>query len=93
MKCLNWDDPITIPLPVAVCPYCGGSLLINPQEIYEAQDGWMLESFETECNSEPDIESDDWELWWHNHSLMPYIYQLPVNEKIKKWVNNNYRFK
>lgn len=59
----------------------------------EENDGWVAEQLEIDCDNEPDIESDEWDLWMHNHSDMPYVYQLPVNIMVENYINKNFRFK
>jgi len=44
------------------------------------------------AKTEPDIVSDDWDDWWETHNEMPYVYQLPVDEKIKSWMYKRFRF-
>lgn len=63
-----------------LCPYCKGNLTYRCN-------GWDIE-----CSTKPDMESDDWEDWIHQHSEMPYVYQLPVDEKVKDFINKKYRF-
>ena len=46
-----------------------------------------------DCESEPDdIESEEWEYFDATHYEMPYVYLLPVYERVKAWINYNYRF-
>jgi len=34
-----------------------------------------------------------WEEWFKQHSEMPYVYQMPVDEKVKEHINKKYKFK
>lgn len=76
-----------------LCPYCDQNLS------YEAdaweQDGqglWMATNFDCRCHSEPDIDSEDWDEWMRVHTDMPYVFQLPVDEKVKEYIQKHYRF-
>jgi hypothetical protein len=91
------DHIFDVPPSVAVCPYCGGKLTVQAEDWVEMDDGtWgVLEDAtpHADCETEPDdIESDEWEDWFESHSRMPYVYQMPVEIKIAKWLNANYRF-
>jgi len=37
-------------------------------------------------------DEDQWEEWMQQHSEMPYVYQLPVDERVKDFINKKYRF-
>jgi hypothetical protein len=87
------DCLFEIPLHIAKCPYCESKLYAQAHAWVEEDDGWVAEQLEVGCESEPDIESDEWDLWMHNHSYMPYVYQLPVNTAIENYINKNFRFK
>ena len=53
----------------------------------------MADSFDMCCSTEPDMEDEDeWNDWFNNHSEMPYVHQLPVDESVKKFINSKYRF-
>ena len=38
------------------------------------------------------MKSRKWNDWMDQHSDMPYVNQLPVDERVKKWINERYRF-
>ena len=82
----NWSDDIPIPLDVAKCPVCGKQLTVNPSGWRETGGmAWACDSFETSC---PDMDEES-----HDYSYqMPYVYWLPVDDKIEKWLFENYRF-
>jgi hypothetical protein len=65
-----------------LCPYCNADLIYRVTGWEEKEDGWIADS----------IESDDFEDWLNNHSELPYIYQLPVDERVKKYINDKFRF-
>lgn len=76
-----------------LCPYCKGNLTYRCNGWEQDENGlWMADSFDMECSTEPDVESDEWEDWMQQHSEMPYVYQLPVDEKVKDFINKKYRF-
>lgn len=77
-----------------LCPYCKGDLTYTCNG-WEQDDGdmWAADTFDCSCSNEPeDMESDEWEEWLNTHSEMTYVYQLPVDEEVKKYINNKYRF-
>lgn len=77
-----------------LCPYCGGNLtyVCNGWE-QDDKGRWMADSFDVDCSNEPDnMESDEWEEWLNIHSDMPYVRQLPVDTRVKEFINNKYRF-
>lgn len=77
-----------------LCPYCRGNLYYTCNGWEQDKNGlWMADSFDMNCSNEPDdMESDEWEEWLNNHSDMPYVIQLPVDTKVKAYVNKRYRF-
>ena len=82
---------ISVPREVASCPYCDANLAVQAVEWTQRKDGtWKATGIEPECANEPDIDTEEWEEWWAIHSEMPYVYQLPVDIKIEKWLSKNY---
>jgi hypothetical protein len=76
-----------------LCPYCEGDLTYRANGWEQDENNlWKADSFDMDCSTEPDIDSDEWEDWFQQHSDMPYVYQLPVDEKVKAAINKNYRF-
>ena len=76
-----------------LCPYCKGDLTYRCYGWEKDENGlWMADSFDMDCSTEPDMESEEWEYWMDNHSEMPYVHQLPVDERVKKFINSKYRF-
>jgi hypothetical protein len=93
MKTVNSDEIIEVPAEIAVCPKCGGKLYVNLDAWTQDYDGtWKAEDPHTECENEPDIDSDDWEEWLAWHYNMPYIDWLPVDFDVERWLKQNYRF-
>ena len=52
------------------CPYCCGRLTVQPDAWEKDEHGWFATALYMECDSEPDIDSDDWWEWesWHGRS-------------------------
>jgi len=102
MQTVPHDEIINVPPEIAVCPYCGGKLTVQLDTWVQLDDGaWGVgETAHVECESEPDIPEDDDDMnawdesdeWDESHSAMPYVYLLPVEIKVAKWINANYRF-
>jgi hypothetical protein len=86
------DHVFEIPENIAKCPYCEAKLYARAIAWTEENDGWTAEQLEVDCDNEPDIESDKWDEWMHNHSYMPYVFHLPVNNKIEDYIKSNFRF-
>jgi hypothetical protein len=82
---------IQVPGHVAVCPYCDGALTVHVEAWSEGPDGfWFADEAKADCDTEPDIVSPDWRNWMDRHSEMPYVYMLPVEERIQRWLNRNF---
>lgn len=77
-----------------LCPYCQADLHYVCTGWIQDDDGlWMADNIESICQHEPDdMESDEWNDWMNSHSEMPYVHQMPVDEKIKQHINKKYRF-
>lgn len=76
-----------------LCPYCKGKLTYTCNSWEQDDNGlWMAEGFDMVCETEPEIDSEDWEDWFQSHCEMPYFYQLPVDERVKDFINKKYRF-
>jgi hypothetical protein len=76
-----------------LCPYCKGDLTYRANG-WEKDDNdlWMADSFDMDCETMPELDSEEWEDWFQSHCEMPYVYQLPVDEAVKKYINKKYRF-
>jgi hypothetical protein len=87
------ESILQVPRTVAVCPYCDGQLTVYFDGFDQQDDGtWAAASLNVECETEPAVESKNWDDWFASHSDMPYVYQLPVDEEIKAWINKNFIF-
>ena len=77
-----------------LCPYCQGDLTYTANGWEQDDNGlWMADSFDMDCSTEPDMENEDeWNDWFNNHSDMPYVNQLPVDKRVKEFINSKYRF-
>lgn len=95
MKTIATDTLITIPDTVAVCPICGAAVTVEIDEWEQLDDGsWVAGECgtHTSCITEPDADSSDYENWLSEHFNMPYVDWLPMDSKIKEWLDENYRF-
>lgn len=95
---LNKNDIIRVPVEISKCVSCGAPL-------YLSGDGWTLgdhsewicDSFNMICGSEPKTDDDReaWDIYNDIHALhfkMPYIYWLPIQEKIRAWMDRSIIF-
>jgi hypothetical protein len=93
VQLITCDTLLDVPADIAVCPYCGAALYVQFEAWSQEEDGsWSAENVHADCALEPDIRSDKWDAWSTAHSVMPYVYQLPVDQEVEKWVNEHYRF-
>lgn len=60
---------------------------------------WKCSEFELDCTSEPELfedaterRSEERDAWLSAHSYMPYVYMLPIEIRVSKWINSCYRF-
>ena len=97
---------ICVPREIAVCPYCDEPTTLVARPMAWEQDGkrrgvtvWKCSEFELDCTSEPELfedmeddRSDEWDEWMAAHSYMPYVYMLPIEIRVSKWINACYRF-
>lgn len=100
MTTIETDTIIEVPTSVAVCPYCGAPLIARPEAWTQEDDGsWSASESGLECLSEPELDDSDphsvelWEDWLAEHTVMPYVFMLPVDVKVLAWINANYRFR
>ncbi len=90
---IGTESLIQIPRSVAVCPYCQDQMSAYFTGWTQNKDGtWRSDEIQLDCESEPDIDSDEWEDWERAHSVTPYVYQLPVEERVMAWVNQHFIF-
>ena len=82
-----------VPSEIAVCPYCQALLIASVSEWSEESDETKkANQIDVDCDSEPDIESPEWNDWLSSHSKLPYIYWMPIVTMIEDWINQNFRF-
>ena len=94
MTLLETTDDIEVPDRVATCPYCGGKLSIRAHTWTQNDDGaWIATGIDVDCDTEPDIDGDEWDDWNTRHSYMPYVNWLPLHERLMKWMRKRFRFK
>ena len=87
------DIMLYVPSEVAVCPYCGAHLSVQIESGVRRDDGtWEAECVAVQCHAEPDVEDESWEAWWQSHCVMPYVYQLPVDLRIRAWISKHFDF-
>lgn len=80
---LPTDVELDIPESVAVCPYCQRRLVATFTAWTQDDDGaWKADEIDLDCENGTN----------EDHCYMPYVYQMPVDEKCLKWVNENYSF-
>jgi hypothetical protein len=76
-----------------LCPYCEGDLTYHVEGWEQEEDGtWIADYIQSECSTMPGLTSRKFNDWMNQHSDMPYVNQLPVDERVKKWINKRYRF-
>jgi len=73
------------------CPICGKKVYLTGVMEWGADDG-EISGVEYDCETEPDIDSSDWEGWFNGHYSMPYVDWLPWETKMLEWLNKNYRY-
>ena len=78
--------PLTLPQP---CPICGAKVVLTHVVEWGADDGEII-GVEYECETEPDIDSDEWPDWHAGHYSMPYVDWLPWETKMIEWLNGRY---
>lgn len=85
---------IEIPRDVATCPKCDATLYAHFEE-WEKDDSslyWDCMFAKLECETEPDISSRKWDEWFRWHYDMPYVYWMPLEIRLTKWINERYCF-
>lgn len=100
MQLLETNATIAVPIEVAVCPYCGKKLAASLTEWEQSDDSvWLgiATSIDLDCEGEPDLYEGDtnaeaFDEWLAEHTYMPYVYWLPVEVRVRQWINSKYRF-
>ena len=92
---LPLSNPIVIHPEIANCPYCGEKLYITSIWEYSTDDdiNHQAESIILECQNDPSIAEygADKEMV-KLHSKSPYIYWFPVQERVLKFLQENFVF-
>lgn len=91
---INPEMPVAVPEKVAKCPICDGILVIGDCTAWEEAEAGLMKPTEisTECEHEPDIESDEWIEWNAFHYATPYIDWLPADTRVLKWFQHVARY-
>lgn len=83
--------PMALPEPHR-CPICGAVVHLTGVVEWGADDG-EIRHVEHECDTEPDIDSDEWPDWYAGHWRdMPYLYWLPWEQRMLRWLNRHYYY-
>lgn len=84
--------PMKLPAEVAVCPICKAALFaVEITGCSLGDDGsWFPDAIGLDCETEPDIESQDHEDWYSQHYAMPYVDWIPVHTAVEKWMRANF---
>lgn len=95
-KLVSKQSEIDIPKDLMVCPYCGKRLVLEDiDQVSQEPDGsWVADSIILMCEDEPSFSEGSaaaWQRWHEAHSNMPYVYQLPVEQKVLEHINKHYR--
>lgn len=88
---------LAVPPSIAVCPSCKKPLHVRPYETKQNDDGtWSSTLYDRYCESTVDIQEQSLYRGFvqsHiNENSQPYIYWLPVDEKIRTWIDGTFRF-
>lgn len=94
MQIVPTDHTFDIPPEVAICPYCDARLTAHCEAWTETDEEsiWEAEQVSVDCDTQPDLDSDEWDEWADIHTDMPYVYWLPVSTKVEQWIDKNFRF-
>jgi len=84
------SKPIAVPRSVATCPICDAEIVIDDVYEWECENGKPV-GISVECTTEPDIDSGEWSDWFSGHWGMPYVDWLPVENRVLKWFQQNFR--
>jgi hypothetical protein len=79
--------PLILPEP---CPICGKGVVV--ETVTEWHDDGTIVHAEIECETEPDIDSDEWSDWHAEHYAMPYVDWLPYEVRALKWLAERYTY-
>jgi hypothetical protein len=86
-------DALVLPMPLPQpCPICGAKVILLNVTEWESDTGKPI-AVEYECETEPPIDSDDWEDWHSGHFAMPYVDWLPWEMKMMAWLQARYYYR
>jgi hypothetical protein len=80
--------PLELPRP---CPICGARVYLHKVTEWGCDDGEII-GIEYDCETEPDIDSPEWEDWHQGHYAMPYVDWLPWENRMISWLNRKYYY-
>ncbi len=73
------------------CPICGKQVIVGNVTVWYPDTGEISE-VEYECETEPDIDAPDYGDWLRGHWQTPYIDWLPYSERLRKRLNERFRY-
>lgn len=79
-------NPMVLP---ELCPICGKKVYLTDIEEWEDVSGKPL-SLSMDCETEPDIDSDEWPDWHAEHHNMPYVDWLPYELRALRWLQEKF---
>lgn len=83
--------PIDVPRKVATCPICDAKIVVDEVHEWECESGKPV-GISVDCVTRPDIDSEEWPDWFNHHwRNMPYVYWLPVEQRVLQWFQKHYR--
>lgn len=86
------DLPLLMPTP---CPICDARVYLTSVDEWGAdpeREGLIVHA-SFDCETEPDIDGDDWMHWHKCHYAMPYVDWLPYEQAALKWLARRYRWR
>lgn len=90
-KLISQDD-----LPIktrAKCPICGAAVIVEEIDEWETETGRVTDcGFHINCETGPDIDSDEWDDWHRWHWSMPYVDWLPLEVRLLEEFNQKFRY-
>lgn len=81
--------PVALPKDRFACPICGSTVHLTGVQEWDSGTGEIIQA-DYDCETEPDIDSEEWEDWHRGHFAMPYVDWLPWEERLLPWINEHY---
>lgn len=69
-KLVQRNHIFKIPSDIAVCPYRQSPLYASVNGWIKQSDGWIADSFDIECETEPGLDEPKWIEWYYTHSYL-----------------------